>query len=64
MRQVNIVFTSLLKLWDFRLLIQRRPLKTDFRKRIITCYCTEAEIKLAQFAYRARIEPITRPDLI
>ena len=58
MTKVNIVFTSLLKLWDFRLLLPRRPDRTSIRKRIITCYCTEAEIKLAQMAYKARVEVI------
>lgn len=58
MTKVNIVFTSLLKLWDFRLLLPRRPDRTNIRKKIITCDCTEAEIKLAQMAYKARVEVI------
>jgi hypothetical protein len=63
MMRVNIIFTSLLKLWDFMLLLQGRPLHTNFRKRILTCDCTESEIKLAQVAYQAQVEQITGPRL-
>lgn len=59
MTRVKIVFTSLLKFLDFRLLLQRRPLQINFRKKIITCDCTEAEIKLARFAYKAHVEELT-----
>lgn len=53
-----MAFTSLLKLLDFRLLLKKRPIKINFRKRILTCDCTESEINLAQYAYQARVEEI------
>jgi hypothetical protein len=58
MTKVNIVFTSLLKLWDFRLLLLRRPVRTNIWKKVITCDCTEGEITLARYAYEARVEII------
>lgn len=59
MTRVTIVFTSLLKLWDFRLLLRTKPVQTSLRKKFITCDCTEAEINLATYAYEARIEDNT-----
>ncbi len=56
MMRVTIVFNSLLKLWDFKQLLQRRPVRTNVFRKLIVCDCTEAEISLAQFAYAAKVE--------
>jgi hypothetical protein len=61
MTRVNIVFTSVLKVLDFRLLLQRRPVQMNLWKKIITCDCTEGEIKLAQLAYEAHVEEVVKP---
>jgi hypothetical protein len=58
MKRVNIVFTSLLKFWDFKQLLRRRPLQIHFFRKVIICDCTEAEISLAQNAYEAKVEEI------
>lgn len=58
MMRVNLIFTSLLKLWDFKQLLRQRPIRMNVFKKVITCDCTEAEISLAQFAYEAKVEEI------
>jgi hypothetical protein len=57
--KVVIVFPSLLKLWSFKLVLQKRPTKISFKQRLITCTCTEAEIRLAEYVYAARVEELT-----
>lgn len=53
-----MVFTSLLKFWDFKQLLKRRPVQVSIFRKLIICDCTEAEISLAQNAYEAKVEKI------
>jgi len=56
MIKVTIVFTSLLRLWDYKGILNKRLVQTKFTKRSLTCFCTEAEIELARHAYHASVE--------
>lgn len=56
MTKVKIVFPSLFELWDFKQMFRNRVLKTICLRRSLICLCSEAEIELAIYAYKAKVE--------
>lgn len=54
--KVTIAFPSILTLWSFKQLLNKRPIQTSILKKRITCTCSEEEITLATGLYHARIE--------
>ncbi|HEY1023332.1 MAG TPA: hypothetical protein VGE06_13525 [Flavisolibacter sp.] len=56
--KVTIAFPSILKLWSFKQILQKRPILTNLRKKRITCTCSEEEIHLATCLYRGKVEPL------
>jgi hypothetical protein len=53
--RVQLVFNSFLKLWYFKLLLNRKKLKINRKTRTLSGDCTEAELELAVHAYEASV---------
>lgn len=53
--RVSIQFTSLTKLWEFRMAIDANVFEMNLHELTITCQCTEEQIELAVQKYNGKI---------
>ena len=56
--RVQLVFNSFFKLWYFKQLCNGKKLKVNFKACSLSGECSEAEMELAVFAYKASVKPV------
>lgn len=54
--RVELAFNSFLKFWDYSQILKGKNLKINLRNKTITGEYTEAEVKLAEYAYNAKVK--------
>ncbi|RYF87203.1 MAG: hypothetical protein EON98_01295 [Chitinophagaceae bacterium] len=60
MVMVKLVFPSPILLWEYKSILRKRSLQITYLKRWIICRCSEAEIELAEQAFRAKVTDASR----
>jgi hypothetical protein len=61
--RVTIRFTSLTKLWEYRLAINANIFEMNLNRLTITCYCTEEHIQLAISEFNGKVVEYTKEDV-
>jgi hypothetical protein len=53
MKHVTLVFTSVVKLWEFAQSLDKTQVEIDPKLRTLKCYCSTADIERAILSYGA-----------
>ncbi|MGN6163706.1 MAG: hypothetical protein ACTHOF_04120 [Flavisolibacter sp.] len=54
-KRASIQFTSLTKLWEFRMVIKVNVFEINMKDITITCQCTQEDIDLALQQYKGKV---------